>query len=271
MRRELRNLVTPVRPLSSPMSQTTMRSDRPARRLRHLPSGLLALLALFAFAAHASGQLAYLFPANVSVGTTSSVQSIPVTIQSAGSLGAIQVLTGGAPNLDYSLVTGGTCATGTTYSAGPASTCTVLVSLTARSPGIRSGAVVLLDSNGNLMGTQLIYGVGVGPLSVLTAGEIITVAGNGDYIPSPGSNNSLAVNAVVRLPVGVAVDGAGNIYYTDGDNIIGKVAPSGNLTIIAGTTGTSGSARMAPLLRTRYSIFRPQSWSTAQGMCTSQK
>jgi large repetitive protein len=213
-------------------------AGRTTPRRNTLFIALLSLFAFFAAAAPASAQSGYSFPASIRVGSTSAAQTITVNIQAAGTIGSINVLTQGAPNLDYSAVSGSTCATGATYSAG--ATCNVNVSMTPRFPGIRDGAVVLLDGSGNPMGVQLIHGVGIGPLSVLTAGEIVTVAGNG-HLSTGTTVSTQATDAVIREPISVAIDGAGNLYYTDsGDNKIGKVDPTtGNLTYIAGT-GTAG-------------------------------
>jgi hypothetical protein len=205
---------------------------------RAMRGSALAFAACGMLAAHgvARAQRSYSFPATVAVGTTSPTQTVSVTMQAAGTLGSIQVLTQGAPNLDYSGA-GGTCTTGTQYAVGQ--TCTVSVQFAAKFPGIRTGAVVLSDGSGNPMATELIYGVGVGPLSVLTAGEITTIAGNG-HLSTGTVTGSQAINAVIHEPIGEALDGAGNVYYTDsGNNLIGEVDPNGNLTIIAGT-GTAG-------------------------------
>jgi hypothetical protein len=191
---------------------------------------------------------AFAFPQSVAVGSASSAQTVPLKVQTAGTLGSIEVLTSGATGLDYAAGGAGTCATGTAYSAGQL--CTVPVVLTPKYPGIRMGAVVLLDANGNLMATELLSGIGVGPLSVATAGEITTIAGNGQLanagLPVSGS---LAVNSAIQLPLGVAVDGAGNVYYTDsGNDLIVKVDTSGNLTIIAGTGHSGFSPSGTPAL-----------------------
>jgi hypothetical protein len=223
-------------------SQTIFPAIKPSAAGRTTPRrstlflSLLCLFTLLATAISASAQSGYSFPASINVGSTSA-QTITVNIKSAGTIGSINVLTQGTPNLDYSAASGGTCVTGATYAAG--ATCTVNVSMTPRYPGIRDGAVVLLDGSGNPMGTQLIHGVGVGPLAVLTAGEITTVAGNG-HLSTGTTLSTQAVDAVVREPLGEAVDGAGNVYFTDsGDNKIGKVDPTGALTYVAGT-GTPG-------------------------------
>ena len=211
-----------------------------SRQLRNRSVEVLALCAAFALGGVAQAQAvpvsAYSFPSVVNVGSASAAQTVTVPIQSNGTIAQVEVLTGGAPNLDFS-ANGGTCVVGSTLTAGQA--CTASVTLTAKAPGIRAGAVVLLDGNGNVLGSELLYGVGVGPLSVMTAGEIETVAGNG-HLSTEASFGTLATDASIHEPIGVAVDGAGNFYYTDsGDDVIGKVDPAGNLTIIAGT-GTAG-------------------------------
>ncbi len=197
---------------------------------------LLALLIVFGASALPSSveaQTAYLFPSVVNVGSTSQVQTVSVGIHNAGTLGKIQVLTGGAPSLDYGYANSGTCSLSTSYSAGQS--CTVAVTLSAKFPGARSGAVVLLDTNGGLMATQPLYGVGVGPLSVMSAGEITTVAGNG-HLTATGPTGGQATAASISQPLAEAVDGAGNFYYTNfGNNTVNKVDPTGALSVIAGT------------------------------------
>lgn len=200
----------------------------------------LVLLALLGIVQSVEAQRGYQFTASVAVGTTSSTQTVTLTMQSAGTLSAVNVLTGGTTGLDYALASSsgaGACTTGTTYSVGQS--CTVPVTFTAKFPGIRTGAVVLLDGSRSPMATAYLSGVGVGPLSVATAGEIVTIAGNG-HLSTGTTTGTLAINAVIHEPLGEAVDGTGNMYYTDnGNNLIGKVDLTGNLTIVAGT-GTAG-------------------------------
>jgi gliding motility-associated-like protein len=69
-------------------------------------------------------------------------------------------------------------------------------------------------------------------------GIITTVAGNGTYGYS--GDGGAAINATLRLPVGVDVDAAGNLYIADSENnVIRKVNASGVITTIAGN-GTLG-------------------------------
>ena len=67
-----------------------------------------------------------------------------------------------------------------------------------------------------------------------SAGVITTVAGTGEH--GDGGDGGPAVNAQLRSPSGVAVDGAGNFYIADGDNHrIRKVDTAGVISTVAGT------------------------------------
>jgi len=76
---------------------------------------------------------------------------------------------------------------------------------------------------------------------VSASGIITTVVGNGT--PSFSGDGGLATNAQLRVPSGVAVDGAGNLFIADvGNNRVRKVSNSGLITTVAGngTLGYSG-------------------------------
>jgi hypothetical protein len=69
-------------------------------------------------------------------------------------------------------------------------------------------------------------------------GIIETVAGNGTI--SNSGDNGPALEAGIGMVSGVAVDGLGNLYFTDGGSVVRKVtAGSGIITTCAGT-GTTG-------------------------------
>ena len=73
---------------------------------------------------------------------------------------------------------------------------------------------------------------------VNSAGVISTVAGNGTR--GSGGDGGAAVDAQLQLPVGVAADGAGNLYIADFHNHrIRKVDAAGDISTVAGT-GTRG-------------------------------
>jgi len=72
---------------------------------------------------------------------------------------------------------------------------------------------------------------------ITPAGVVTTLAGNGKQGYMDGNGTSASFDA----PFGVAVDGAGNVYVADeGNNMIRKIDPAGNVTTFAGS-GTIGS------------------------------
>ena len=70
-------------------------------------------------------------------------------------------------------------------------------------------------------------------------GVVTTLAG---LVGSSGSTDATGSDARFNEPVGVAVDGAGNIYVADSrNNTIRQVTPGGVATTLAGLAGSSGS------------------------------
>src|SRR5262249_16785213 len=103
----------------------------------------------------------------------------------------------GTTGLDFTDAATGTC-TATSYTAGQS--CTVDVAFAPLAPGLRMGAVVLADSSGPVM-TTYISGIGIAPQLVFDAGLQSTVG--------PGFN----------LPVIAVPDAAGNVYIGDDRNL----------------------------------------------------
>ncbi|WP_247235536.1 leucine-rich repeat domain-containing protein [Telluribacter sp. SYSU D00476] len=68
---------------------------------------------------------------------------------------------------------------------------------------------------------------------VSTSGIITTIAGTGTY--SYSGDGGPATEATIREPQGIAVDGAGNLYFADGGTRIRKVSTSGIITTVAGS------------------------------------
>ncbi len=175
------------------------------------------------------------FP-NTAVGATSSQQTVTLYFTTGGTPATINVLTEGAPNLDFKQVSGGTCSTSTAYTASQI--CTANVTFSPSAPGPRSGAVVLRDGSGNVLAMAYLNGVGQGPQVVFDPGAPSTLAngfsvpdglamdGAGDiYASSAGSNNVIKIAAGTGTKstvatsgttvYSVAVDGAGNVFYTN--------------------------------------------------------
>ena len=75
---------------------------------------------------------------------------------------------------------------------------------------------------------------------VTPAGVVTTLAGSAG---SRGSVDGTGSAARFNRPTGVAVDGAGNVYVADSQNLtIRKVTPAGMVTTVAGTAGSPGIA-----------------------------
>jgi sugar lactone lactonase YvrE len=191
---------------------------------------MLALAALLLTAIGARAQSVFATPQPV--GTTSGQQTVTVKAQVAGSVAAVRVLTFGTPNLDFAAGTGASACGSAILAAG--ATCTESVTFTPASPGLRMGAVVLLDGAGRVLGTQLISGTGLGGLGVFIPGIIQTVAGDGQWVSV--QDGGLATTTDLDLPSGVALDGAGNLYIADSaHNRIREVAAStGIISTVAG-------------------------------------
>jgi uncharacterized protein (TIGR03437 family) len=76
---------------------------------------------------------------------------------------------------------------------------------------------------------------------VSSNGTITTVAGNG----GPGGfsgDGGPATSAALNFPLGMAMDGLGNLYFADGgNNCVRRIAPNGVITTVAGNgNGTGG-------------------------------
>ena len=139
--------------------------------------------------------------------TATLVFNGPVTLN--GTLAtAIQVVTQGAPNLDFTYAAGETCAAGSSYTAGQS--CTVNVSFNPKAPGQRLGAVILFDNSATpvTVATSLLSGIGTAPLAVIYPGTQTTVVSN---LPDT---------------FGIAVDSSNNLYVGDiGDGSLVKETP----------------------------------------------
>lgn len=74
---------------------------------------------------------------------------------------------------------------------------------------------------------------------ITPAGVVTTVAG---AVGVPGWANGRGTAARFFTPVGIAVDGAGNLYVSDVQlQVIRKITPAGDVTTLAGTTWAQGS------------------------------
>jgi uncharacterized repeat protein (TIGR02543 family) len=179
--------------------------------------------------------------ANVCFGThtpapCSDTFTLDYYVPSGTTLGAnpVQVVTQGTTGLDFTLAST-TCDSSL---SGPAN-CTVQISFAPRAPGVRMGAVNLINSSGSPFASNLISGTAAGSGLAFTPGIIATVAGNGTN--SSISYSGPATGAHLGSPVGGAVDSAGNLYIADDvTGTVRKVNAGGIISTVAG--GGSGCA-----------------------------
>jgi large repetitive protein len=201
-----------------------------------------------------------LVTATSNVGTPSNTLTALVTITTAGTASAINALTQGAANLDFNVVSGGTCATSgsaSTYAVG--AICTVAYVFTPSHPGTHLGGITLTDSSGVVLGTAYVSGTGVGPQITYPPGTRTTLASgfqelagmsvdeSGNLFVADTINNAIEellysgghygtpviLGSGFNLPRGTAVDGSGNVFVADvGSNSIKEIPYS------AGSYGT---------------------------------
>ena len=104
-----------------------------------------------------------------------------------------------------------------------------------------SGSAV--DAQGNV---YLVDTLNFTVRKVTPTGVVTTLAGTAGV---PGSADGTGTNAQFRFtnngdpdPIGIAIDGAGNLYVADtGNYTIRRITPAGVVTTVAGTAGLSGS------------------------------
>jgi len=215
---------------------------------RQFRSWTLALATLLMGAAGAQAQAVF---SSEPVGSASGGQNVTVTARGAGTVATVELLTRGVAGLDFAKGIGALNCETATLAAGAA--CTESVTFTPAAPGLRIGAVVLLDAAGNTLGTAYLSGTGLGGLGVLVPGNVLLVAGDGIYKGSV-LDGSPATAASLYLPTSVTLDGAGNLYIADNlHNRVRKVtASTGLISTIAGNgdptyTGDNGPAASATL------------------------
>lgn len=227
-------------------------AENPEVAMRRAPgrflSNTLALAALLLAAAGVQAQTSF---GSQPDGTASASQSVTVTAQVAGTVSTVQVLTAGAPNLDFAVGSGSSTCVAT---LAKGATCTESVTFTPTAPGPRIGAVVLLDSGSSVLGTAYLSGTGLGGLGVLVSGNMPGIAGQGRLFSGPLGDGGPATSASLNLPSGVALDGAGNLYIADSNHYRIRIvnAKTGIITTYAGNgqpgySGDNGPANKATL------------------------
>ena len=213
------------------------------------PAAVAVLVSSFSYA-----QQPVTLSGTIAVGSSASPQAVSLNLTQGGTVAAVRVLTQGSPNLDFNLATG--AASGSPCSIGasflPGQQCSVLVNFSPTYPGVRSGAVVLLDAGNHPLATQVVVGNATGAVATFVPGTINTVAGNTAWIYS--GDGGQGTQSSIFLPFGFAVDAAGDLFIADSsNNRIRRVdGVTGIITTVAGdgligSSGNGGSATAATL------------------------
>jgi len=171
-------------------------------------------------------------PASVSFGFAAGVNPDSFAIEEAGS-----------KTPDFVIAGGGSCATGTPYTAQ--SSCSVNVALSPHVAGGVSGKLLMLDAQKDTLASMTLYGVSQGAAisvnpsleTVIGAGlstpsEVAADATGNTYVADAGLKEVLmypagatattpgvSVGSGLTAPTGVAVDGAGDVYIADSGNV----------------------------------------------------
>jgi len=245
MRRNPNQIVSPE---GHPAAPGAAPASAASSSMRPIRAWMTAIAILLSAVASVSAQT--LFGAQP-VGSPSGEQSVTTTAQTAGTVVAVEVLTMGVAGLDFAKGAGASTCENAILAVG--ATCAESITFTPSAPGLRMGAVVLLDGSGNVLGTTFLSGTGLGGLGVLVPGNLLAVAGDGIY-KGPVLDGSPATAASLYLPTSVTVDGGGNLYIADSlHNRVRKIAAStGLISTLAGTgdstyTGDNGPAANATL------------------------
>jgi len=153
----------------------------------------------------------YAFP-NTNVLNSSASQTLVFGLSSTQTVGSVNIVSEGKANSDFIALNGDTsttlCKTGSTNT-----TCTVDVVFNPQAPGLRKGAVQLLDNSTptpNVLATVYLSGVGTNGLGTFDPGTVTTVIGTNPGNGTPDSSGTLTA------PTDVAVDAAGDIFAVTG-------------------------------------------------------
>ena len=198
---------------------------------------VLMTVAAFGLMSAPATQAQTAFPATAVGTATPATQAVTVSLQAAGTVAKVEVLTMGAANLDFNESGADNCVG---VSSG---SCQVTVAFAPKYPGARNGALVLLDAGNNTLGTQYLTGIGQGSLAVMVPGAVSIVAGQvGEW--TMVNDGGPATQADLYLPSGVAVDGAGNLFVADSHHnrvreVFATGATAGTITTVAGD-GSAG-------------------------------
>lgn len=201
---------------------------------------------------------------SVAAGTQGTSATVNFGLSAGVTPDKIVVQEAGASTTDFVVASGGSCATGTSYTA--LSNCSVNVALNPNAAGGVSGKLVLLDAGNNTIAAMNLEGVGIAPaISVTPALEsaigknlnqpkqvavdakgdtFVANSGSGQVLMYPAGSNAatagVAVGTGLTHPTGIAADGAGDLFIGDSGKIVEVPYAHGGLNTAGQTTLISG-------------------------------
>jgi sugar lactone lactonase YvrE len=103
-------------------------------------------------------------------------------------------------------------------------------------PGTTGANGLAFDAQGNLYYSWVAEAK---IIKVSTSGTAIRIAGNGNF--GFAGDGGPATSAMLMTLAGVAVDSAGNVYFSDsGNHVIRKISATGIISTFAGTPQVAG-------------------------------
>jgi sugar lactone lactonase YvrE len=195
------------------------------------------------------------FPATVVNATAASAPAFHVVFNSSTTIVSIAAVQGTAPATEFA-VTPGSCAPGPFAAQA---TCSFSVSFKPTAVGLRQGAILITDNNGNTTST-LVSGIGTGSgvavdpgtpqaVGTSTTAAGLAIDGTGDvFVADPGAGTvkeylagggtAMSLGSNLNAPVSVALDASGDLYILNQ----GTAVNSGSVVevpIIAGVLSTA--------------------------------
>lgn len=186
------------------------------------------------------------------VGQTSPLaeQTVTVTAQASGTVDTVEVLTMGQKEQDFAAGAGFSCMGETLTVGGGTPSCSQSVTFVPSLPGLRLGAVVLLDSGGAVLGTAYLSGTGSGGLGVLIPGNMIPYAGTAYDYTGNIKDGQPATSAELNWPTSEVLDGAGNLYIADSRHNRIRMVCAGATSATATIKGTYANCTAAGIIVT---------------------
>jgi sugar lactone lactonase YvrE len=200
--------------------------------------------------------------------SSGKVLTLPFTVGIIATVGNVKVFTSGTENLDFTLQGTNSCTPGTTGNMP----CSVDVQFLPTAPGLRRGAIVVYDNGSPQVPLIIVplFGIGdaaqaaisPGPAHVISTGSVATslpfqlaLDGAGDIysanysgsdvvkIPVGGGSASVVpiatLDPAVEFITGVAVDGAGDLFFGDHLNSRIGIVSAGGYTSVLTISGLS--------------------------------